>query len=107
MERRDVTCNGAEIQEIIDSLLDCNKSDYSNVNSIFSRLSKILNQQDIYTDQEKEEIAIGLALLKKHATPWLVSLLKKVPINTPDENVFLDDISNLMSLLCGKLGIMV
>lgn len=105
MEQRDRACNDTEIQEIIDSILVCDKSDYSKVSAIFSRLSKVLEKQNSISQETQDEISAWL-LLKKHATPWLVSLLRRVPVDTLDENLFLDDISTLISLLCGKTGLL-
>lgn len=112
--------------ELIDKLFDCDKN---NLVQIEELLAEILMLVEYYTktsqnaylvvDQEKEENDLqnnqeealiealspkGLSTFQKHVSPFLVSLLRNPPKNIPDECEWVDKISNITALVCGRIA---
>ena len=86
-----------EIEEIIDSIIECNKKDYSQVINIILSIQTIIKKHT-------NEFSIHQATLNKHATPFLISMLSKAPTDTPDIDEFLHTISSTISSLCGRIA---
>lgn len=100
----------SETLSIIDEIIECNKRNPNQVKSIISNLSQILQKynktcQDSYMNKHnlnEKSLEIGLIKLEKHATPFLVSILKLFEDENDD---FYNEISSLMALLCGKAAV--
>jgi hypothetical protein len=43
--------------------------------------------------------------LQKSSSPFLVSLLSKPPLGVQNESEWMDRISNLMALICGRIAV--
>ncbi|KAI8925281.1 hypothetical protein BC831DRAFT_461746 [Entophlyctis helioformis] len=121
-KHRDYT---AESHQLVADLIDCDRRDYGQVRRILSRISELVSihiranatrylyeEDSVSTPQEDTDDAAtasetGLQALQRHCTPWLVSVLHRVP-ETPagceDDSDLMDDISGVMSMLSGRTG---
>lgn len=114
-----------EINIIVEEIFDCDKRNIENVNGILVRINNLLQKQKTVSkkaylvslspesptkDEERANAELkdclshkGLALLQKHATPFLISLMGRIPKGVADESEFLDRVSDLTSKLCGRI----
>lgn len=111
---------GQETIQLAADFISCDRRNIDQVNEMLSKLSDLLqyhlaaessrfmHQDDPTPDQPTILDTVnqnGLELLQKQATPWLVSLLSKSPQMSPDQvEEFIDRVSNIMSVLCGKIA---
>ncbi|KAJ3301146.1 hypothetical protein HDV03_001317 [Kappamyces sp. JEL0829] len=103
--------------QVLEQIFDCDKKSIAEVAKVLDELQKVVKvhndslQKTYLVDDTVDENELklsmspkGLSLLQKHASPWLVALLRNPPRDVQDESEFMDRISYIMSLLCGKLA---
>lgn len=115
--------------QIIERIFDCNKRNVEEVESLLTDIEELVRyylkaRQTSYlvnsTEENDDEVAHngsadaaeaaslapkGLQLLQKHSSPFLVSLIAKPPPDIQDESDWMDKVSNLMALICGRIAV--
>ena len=116
--------------QIIERIFDCNKRNVEEVERLLTDIEELVQyylkaRQTSYlvntTEDNDNEVAHsgsqadaaeaaslapkGLQLLQKHSSPFLVSLIAKPPSDIPDESEWMDKVSNLMALICGRIAV--
>lgn len=92
-----------ETQQLVDDIFDCNQRIYPQVRPILDNILRLITKHIKQDQKSPGDTLPSLSLLQRHANPWLVRLLNRPPDGV-DESEFMDEISNLIANLCGRIA---